>query len=233
MHRLLPASALVLLLASPALAETPPPAAASTMLHLTQSAERRIARDLLHVEMRAVKTGADPQTIQAAINQTMAKALAAARQVQGIEIETGSYGVYREAPQKTPLEWTGSQELFLSGADSGSLLKLAGVLQAEGLVMANLGYEVSPKAVHAAEDDLTAEALSALQQRAATIARQLHLAVLGYRNLTVGNAETGNGPMPRFSAAAATPAPLPPPVAAPGEATVRVTVSADILLKSP
>jgi len=26
---------------------------------------------------------------------------------------------------------------------------------------------------------------------------------------------------------------LPPPVAAPGEATVRVTVSADILLKSP
>jgi predicted secreted protein len=231
MHRLLPASALVLLLASPAFAETPPPAAASTVLHLTQSAERRIARDLLHVEMRAVETGTDPQTIQAAINQTMAKALAAARQVQDIEIETGSYGLYRETPQKTPLEWTGSQELFLSGADSGSLLKLAGVLQAKGLVMANLGYEVSPKVVHAAEDDLTAEALSALQQRAEAIARQLHLAVLGYRNLTVGNAETGGGPMPRF--AAATPAPLPPPVAAPGEATVRVTVSADILLKSP
>jgi predicted secreted protein len=231
MHRLLPASVPVLLLASPAFAETPPPAAASTVLHLTQSAERRITRDLRHVEMHAVKTGADPQTIQAAINQTMAKALAAARQVQGIEIETGSYGLYREAPQKTPPEWTGSQELFLSGADSGSLLKLAGVLQAEGLVMTDLAY-VSPKAVHAAEDDLTEAALSALQQRAAAIARQLHLAVLTYRNLTVGNAETGSGPMPRFAATAA-PAPMPPPVAAPGEATVRVTVSADILLKSP
>jgi uncharacterized protein len=226
MPRWLLASALVALSAYPAFADPPEP----TLLHLSQTAERRLTRDLLHVDMRAEKTGADPQTVEAAINQAMARALAQARQVQDIEIETGSYTVDRE-PEKTPPQWTGSQYLSLSGTAPDPLLKLAGGLQSQGLVMANLGYEASPKSVRGAENDLTAEALSGLERRAADIAQQLHLSVVGYRDLTVGNAQTGGGPMPRGGFAQATGvASVPAPVAAAGEATVRVTVSADILL---
>ena len=220
--------ALALVVAGPAFADPPEPAAAPAVLHLTQSAERRIARDVLHVELRSEKTGADPQAVAAAINQSMAKALAEARRVQGVAIETGSYAIDREAPQKATPEWTGSQSLLLTGSDAGSLLTLAGTLQSGGLVMSNLGYEASPEAVRKAEDDLTAQALSGLDRRAAAIAQQLHLAVLGYRDLTVGNAQAEGGPMPRFAAMAA--ASMPAPVAEPGEATVRVTASADILL---
>jgi len=48
---------------------------------------------------------------------------------------------------------------------------------------------------------------------------------LRYRDLRVGNAETTGRPMPRFAAMAAA-----APVAEPGEAVVRVTVEAELLL---
>ena len=228
MQRRLLAAALAALIAGPAYGESAEPAPAPTVLHLSQSAERRLPRDILHVTLRAEKSGADAQIVEAAINESMAKALAQARQVTGVAVATGSYAVYRETPKDHPPQWSGSQSLFLSGSHAGPLLNLAGALQAAGLLMSNLSYEMSHEAMRGAEDDLTAEALSALERRAAAIAQHLHQAVLGYRDLTVGNAETGEGPMPRFAAAAV--AAMPTPVAAPGEATVRVTVSAEILL---
>jgi predicted secreted protein len=222
--------AALLLLAGPVSAEPAQPASAPTVLHLTQPAERRLPRDRLHVEIRAEKTGADPRAVQAAINAAMAAGLAAARQMAGIEIQTGSYAVYRTAPQNPP-EWVGMQSLSLTGGDAGALLDLAGRLQSQGLVMSNLGYEVSPQALHEAEDELTAEALAALERRAAAIAQQLRLSVLGYRDLTVGNAQAESGPRAMMAAAGA--AAMPAPVAAPGEASVRLAVSADILLGPP
>jgi uncharacterized protein len=225
----LPAAAvLVFILAAPGLAATSQPAPPPTVLHLSQTAKRRLPRDLLHVELRAEKTASSPEVVEAAINRGMAKALAEARQVNGVEIETGSYAVYRVMHEKNAPEWTGAQSLRLSGSDFAALLKLAGALEAEGLVMSDLTYEASPKTVHGAEDALTSEALSALAARAAAIAQQLHLKVNGYRDVTVGNAQAEGGPIPRFAAMAE--ATMPAPVGAPGEATVRVTVSAEILL---
>ena len=88
--------------AAPALADSPadPPGRAGepTVLHLSQSADRKLTRDMLHVELRAEKTGADPQTVEAAINQSMAAALPQARQTPGVDIETGPYSVDRETP---------------------------------------------------------------------------------------------------------------------------------------
>ena len=105
------------------------------------------------------------------------------------------------------------------------MLKLAGALQSEGLSTASLAYEVSPETVRGAEEDLTAEALAALDHRAASIAGHMHLGVLRYRELRVGNAETGGRPTPRFAAMA-----MAPPVAEPGEAVIQVTIEADLVL---
>ena len=108
------------------------------------------------------------------------------------------------------------------------LLKLAGALQSDGLSTSALTYEISPETVRGAEQDLTAEALVGLDDRATSIAEQMHLTVLRYRDLRVGNAETGGRPMPRFAAMA-----VAAPVAEPGEATIRVTVEAELLLLPP
>jgi predicted secreted protein len=199
-----------------------------TVLHLSQTAERSVVRDLLRIELRVEETAADARSVQAAINRRMAAALDRARQVQGVRVETGSYNVGEERPQNGPTRWRGSQSVILTGKDADSMLKLAGTLQSDGLSTSSLTYDAAPETVRGAEEDLTAEALAALDHRAASIADRLHLAVVRFRDVRVGNAETGGRPVPRFSAMA-----MAAPVAEPGEAMVRVTIDAELLLAPP
>ena len=200
-----------------------------TVLHLSQTAERSVLRDLLRIDLRVEETGADPLAIQSSINRRMAAALDRAHQAQGVRVETGSYGVNEERPQSGPSRWRGSQSLILRSKAADAALKLAGALQSDGLLMSSMAYEASPEVVRGAEEDLTAEALAALDRRAASIADKMHLSVLRYRDLHVGNAETEGRPVPRFAAMAAMAA----PVAEPGEAMIRVTIEAELLLGTP
>jgi predicted secreted protein len=199
-----------------------------TVLHLSQTAERTVMRDLLRIELRVEATGTDAGTVQSEINRRMAAALDRARRVQGVRVETGFYNVAEERPQNGPPHWRGAQSVILTGKDAGSILKLAGALQSDGLSTSSLSYEISPETVRGAEEDLTAEALAALDHRAASLAEQMHLGVLRYRDLRVGNAETGGRPVPRFAAMAAA-----APVAEPGEAVIRLTVEAELVLAPP
>ena len=199
-----------------------------TVLHLSQTAERSVIRDLLRIELRVEETGADARSVQTAINRRMTAALDRARQVQGVRVETGSYNVGEERPQNGPARWRGSQSVILTGKDADSILKLAGALQSDGLSTSSLAYDISPETVRGAEEDLTDEALAALDHRAASIADRLHLAVVRFRDVRVGNAETGGGPVPRLAATA-----MAAPVAEPGEAMVRVTIEAELLLAPP
>ena len=199
-----------------------------TVLHLSQAAERSVIRDLLRIELRVEETGADARSVQAAINRRMAAALDRARQVQGVRVETGSYNVGEERPQNGPTRWRGSQSVILTGKDADSMLKLAGALQSDGLSTSSLTYDISPETVRGAEQDLTDEALAALDHRAASVADRMHLTVVRFRDVRVGNAETGGRPVPRFAAMA-----MAAPVAEPGEATVRVTIEAELLLAPP
>jgi predicted secreted protein len=199
-----------------------------TVLHLSQTAERSVLRDVLRVELRVEEPGADARSVQSTINRRMAAALDRARQVQGVRVETGSYSVGEDRPQNGPARWRGSQSVILSGKDADSILKLAGALQSDGLSISSLTYDTAPETVRGAEDDLTAEALAALDHRSASIADRMHMAVVRYRDVRVGNAETGGRPSPRFAAMA-----MAAPVAEPGEATIRVTVEADMLLAPP
>ena len=201
----------------------------TTVLHLNQTAERMVLRDLLRINLRVEETGADPLAIQTAINRRMTAALDRAHQVQGVRVETGSYGVGEERPQSGPSRRRGSQSLILRSKAADAALKLAGALQSDGLLMSSMAYEASPETVRGAEEDLTAEALAALDRRAASIAENMHLTVLRYRDLRVGNAETEGRPVPRFAVAAMAAA----PVAEPGEATIRVTAEAELLLGAP
>jgi predicted secreted protein len=200
----------------------------TTVLHLSQTAETDVLRDLLRIDLRVEETGTDPLAVQTDINRRMAAALDRAHQVQGVQVETGSYSVGEERPQNGPSRWRGTQSLILRSKAADAALKLAGALQSDGLLMSSMVYEASPETVRGAEEDLTAEALAALDRRAASIADRMHLAVLRYRDLHVGNAATEGRPIPRFAAAA-----MAAPVAEPGEATIRLTVEAELVLGAP
>jgi len=197
----------------------------ATVLHLSQTAERKVVRDFLRIELRVEETGVDPVALQSAINRRIASALNLAHQAQGVAVETGTYAVNEEQQQNRPSRWRASQSLILTGKAADAVLKLAGTLQSDRLLMSSLGYEISPETVRGAEEDLTAEALAGLDHRAASVAERMHLSVLRYRDLRVGNAETGAGPSPRFAAMA-----MAAPVAEPGKAVIRVTIAAELLL---
>ena len=221
--------------ASPAArAQTVPPAAPAdqSVLHLSETAQRDVPRDLLHATLAATAVDADAGKAQAAINRQMTAAQARIKQAAHITVETAGYSVYRDNPGKgVPARWHGSQSVTLTGKDFSALLTLVGALQQQGLIMQNLTPDLSRDARQSVEDSLTNEALTRLQQRADRVATTLGTKVLGFRKITVGNVNTPSPPMPRMMAAlAVAPGPAPPPVAEGGNATVSITADADIAL---
>jgi len=221
-----PRAALIVLvsLASQAAAQAPAPGNV-TMLHLSETADRNVTNDRLRVDLAAEAINADAVKLQDDINRRMAAALARANAAPDVTAETSGYSLFQDHPNKGPALWHGSQSLTLIAKDFDRLLALVGTLQHEGLVMKGLTPMLSTEARRAAEDDLTQTALDRLQQRAARIATGLGTKVEALHDIRVGNAAPPP-PLPRMMAAAG----AVPPVAAPGEAQVSVTVFAEIAL---
>jgi predicted secreted protein len=221
------------LLAMPALAAPPPPPPADdglTVLHLSESADRSIRRDRLRVHLRVETTAANAKLVQADINKRMASALGKVKAVAGVKPETGGYSVYEERQQNVPSRWRGSQSLTLLDQDFAELLTLVGDLQNDGLAVSSLAFELSPETARAAQDELTNEALNRLRERAERIAVDLHLSFQRYRDIRVGNVG-GDRPVPmRAMAMAADAKQAAPPVGEAGDATVQVSVDADVVL---
>lgn len=202
-----------------------------TVLHLAQTAERAIPRDRLRVQLRAEATGSDARRVQADINRAMNTALEHAKATAGIKVESSGYSVYEDRQTNAPTRWHGTQGLTLVGSDFAAVLGLAGDLQGQGLAMSGLNFELAPETAHAAEDELTSEALQRLRRRAERVAADLQLTVVRLSNVRVGNVSGERPPVPFMGKAmGANAAPMPPPAAEAGDATVQVSVDADVLL---
>ncbi len=211
----------------------PAPSDQST-LHLSETAQRDVPRDLLRATLAAEATDPDAGKVQADINQRMAAALVRIKQTAGVTVATGGYSVYRETPDKQPPRWHGSQTVTLTSKDFAVLLGLTGTLQQQGLVIQSLAPDISREARQSVEDALTDEALTRLKQRADRIATSAGVKLQGIRTLSVGNVNAPPSivqPMMRMAAASA--APMPPPVAEAGNATVSITATAEFALAQP
>lgn len=215
---------------SPACAQAPA-TSDQPILHLSETAQHDVPRDLLHATLSVEATDSDATKLQAGINQRMTAALARIKQVPNVTIDMAGYSVYRETPDKAPARWHGSQSVTLTDKDFAALLGLAGALQQQGLVMQNLAPDISREARQGVEDALTNEALTRLRQRADRVAATLGTKVAGFRSITVGNVSPPPPGPVRFMAMTASAAAAPtPPVVEPGNATVSVTVSGEIAL---
>jgi predicted secreted protein len=222
------ALAILFALALPARAAVAPSDAA-TLLHLNERAERPVARDQLRAVLRVEASNGDAARLEAEINRRMAAAVQHAKAVAGIGVFTSGYFVDEQHAKGQPAQWHGSAGLTLTAHDAAALLALTGELQQSGMVMSSLAYELTPDAARPVQDALTAEALNRLRQRADRVAAELGLAVLRLRDVRVNNVgvvQPGAMLMQMRSAAAG----APPPVAEPGEATVSVSVDAEIEL---
>jgi len=222
---------LSILLSLPALAQTPAPARddGSTVLHVGEFAERVLRQDRLSIQLRVEASGPDAGRVQAEINRRMTAALEQARRVPAVRAETRGYWVNHERPNNAPSRWRGQQMLVLTSTDTAAALALAGGLQQGGLIMSGMNFDLSPEATRAAEDELTAEAIRRLRERIERVAATMSLQVRNIRDLRVGQTGGGPGPRPMMMRAEAAGGAA-PPVAEPGETTVRVSVDAEAVL---
>lgn len=228
------AIAFLIAVAAPVWAQPAAPSAPSpngTTLILSAHADKTLPRDRLQAELRVEAADVNAGRVQADVNRRMAAALAHAKSVAGVTVETTGYSVYPERDAKgNTARWHGSQALQLTSTDFPALLNLVGVLQSEGLAMSNLTDELSPAAVKAAQDELTDTALKDIHARADRIAAALGTHVERYTELHVGNASVPPVPVHFMAARVAASGSAPPPVAAAGDATVNVNIDATVLL---
>jgi predicted secreted protein len=226
------AVAAMLAVAVPAEAAEPGPS--PTLLQLNETAERIVPRDRLTIDMRVEVTGTDRVRVQAELNRRMTAALAKVKAVETVEAASGNYQTDERTPsggKPVPRQWHALQDLFLIGRNFGTLLKLAGQLQADGLTIADTNFDVAPETLRAAQRSLTDDALNGLTARAREIAATLRLKVARIVKLRVGNAmQPPPGLRPVMMEARAFAAAVPPPAAAAGNGTITLTVDADIAL---
>ncbi len=227
-------SASPLLLVQAAQAADPPPAAipGKTEIHLTQQAMRVMARDRLRAELRIEAKGNNGRAIQAEINKRMAAALAKVKAYPAVTAETGSYSVNRDYSTKEPDRWEGSQSLSLASEDFDAVLNLVGDLQSSGLLMSQLQFFLAPETLTAVQDDLTATALDAIRNRATNVARNLGMSIDHYRLIGIGNVheDTDRSAGRSATAGAARSGKMSPPAVQAGDATVMLSVTADVVL---
>jgi predicted secreted protein len=200
------------------------------VLKLSETAERLVRADELVAVLRAQATGGAAAAVQAQVNRQMEAALQKARAVPGVTVATGGYWTGRTGERRD--QWQASQELRLTAIEAApALLELAGTLQGQGLAIAGLSYQVSRPLARQVREEVTAEALAGLKQRAERLSGVMGMSLAGFREVRV---DVGRPfmPAPRAMAAPmAAAAPAPPPSAEPADVPISATVEGDAILR--
>jgi len=209
-----------------------PPSNGPPLLHLSETATITVPPTLLVADLVASSQSPSAVTTQRHVNDLMARANLLAGKVPGIVAEFQDYSTdFVDAANGVPAHWEASQTLEIRGHSGETVLGLVGQLQAFGLSLGNLGWQVSQDQADAAGRKARLQALAALRQEALAAAQTLDMSVEGYQSVDL----TG-GPSPILS-----PAPMQmeaamaPPLASADSQNISATVTADVILtaKSP
>ena len=202
-----------------------------TEVQISQQAQRMEARDRIAVRLNVEARGNNARSIQSEINQRMTAAIGKAQSIPAVTVETSSYSVSRPYDSQNNSQtdrWRGMQTLSLTSDDFDAVLKLAGELQSDGLVMNDMRFFVAPETLKAAQDELTTAALQMLKDRTSHVASDLGLRIERYKGIAVGNAYEDYRDASRGSgkAVVAVAGKTAPPAVAAGYALVTLQVSA-------
>jgi len=196
-------------------------AQSETRLRVSESGSVALQPDELVASLRVEARADTAAEAQERVNRAMAAALAAARAVPDARVTTGNYAARSDRDKQ---EVVAQQSLNLRGPEA--LVALVGRLQAEGLLLDHITWQLSETAARQGRDDATRAAIRAVQERGAAIARDLGLRVSAMRDLHV---EAAPDARPMMMAARAA-SPTPPSVTA-ETITVTARVTADLLLR--
>lgn len=213
------------------LVEAPPP---QPVVTVTASATKAVTNDRMHAVLRAEADRPDAAQAADDVNARMARALARAKAVSGVDARTAGYGSYQISEPNAPIRWRVTQTLVLEGRDFVALSALVSQLQGtDGLLLSGLEFTVSPVARRVAEDALTQEAIRSWQRRVEVAAKTFGADRFRTGRVTIQTNDFG-APRPMFKAGGVAAAASVAPVSVEGGTTdVTVTVSGEAILESP
>lgn len=208
-----------------------PLAPGQILLNISATETIEVEQDLLVANFRIERQGSDPAALQSEVNQIMADALAQAERVESVKVHTAQYYIHQHHRTRV---WNASQGLMIKGKDAQDLLDLAGELQADGLLMGGLNYQLSPERREEVRESLLEDVINKLQSRAERTGGALGKSNVEFIELNVDAAGGNIRPVPMarsmvMGAAMDTMAES-APVAAPGTNHIAMTVSATALL---
>jgi predicted secreted protein len=207
------------------------PAPGETIVRLVDGAHRMVVQDRIRAVLRVEAGDPDARQAQAEVNRRMTAAIAKTKEVAAVTVETGRYYVYEDRPANRPRRWVGTQTMTLTSADATAALALVGQLQADGLLVSALGYELSPEQRRRVERELIPDAIRQLQDKVAVVADAMAMTKSRIIELRLREGAPPQMPMRAMQmAAGAAERASPPPVAEPGEVTVSIQVEADVML---
>jgi predicted secreted protein len=204
------------------------------ILNISATERREVDQDLLVANLQVTAENAQPGTVQNEINETMAKAVEAAKKVETVKVNTGSYNVYeRTDPRSKERQWYGQQTLTLKSKEADDLLELTGALQEMGLKMEGLNYMLSPETAVQVQDSLLEDAIAQLQVRADRVATAMGKGSAEIRELNTQSEMPYPRPVPyaRMEMAAVSSDAMAKPVAEAGQDTITMTVNGRVILK--
>ena len=206
-----------------------------SLLHISATERQEIAQDMLVATLRIEVENAKSSDVQDQINKAMTKALEIAGRENGVKAQTLQYNVFKTTrPRSKEQVWRGSQGIQLKSTDSEAVLGLTDKIQDLGFVANGLSYALSPKRAADIQDSMMEAALEKLKARADRAAKALGKS--GAELIEV-NVSGGHLPQPvsmyrgmHMELAAMATDKVAAPVAAAGETTLNITVSARALL---
>jgi predicted secreted protein len=137
------------------------------LVSLGSEARQEVANDWMHAVLALEIRDRDPARLGQTVNRQVQQALAKARDFPEVRLQSQGYQTLPENDERGRFTgWRAQARLLLEGADFARLGALIGELQASGLVVQGMGFEVSPKRRLEVEDALVKEAIAAFRHRA-------------------------------------------------------------------
>lgn len=172
-----------------------------------------------------------PSKAQAAVNQSMAKALAAAQAIHGLFATTGAYSVAQTDPKTRT--WQASQTLTLTfdaapnAIAAAPVRHLIGALQHRGLLLESIGAGLTPSALRQTRAEAITDAIGQMHSEAEAAATAMDLKIGRVRRMQI-NTESPIRPMMLAMRAQA---PAPAVQAGPIEETINLSATIDLIAR--
>jgi predicted secreted protein len=150
---------------------------------------REVANDWVTARLSVVSEGKDPSEIAKTVNETMAKAIEAAKRVPDVTVQSAAYVTQPVYDEGKVVRWRARQELRLESGDVDRLAKLIGRLQGESVQLSNIDFSVRRETRKALEDELIEEALGRFRSRATLVAKGMGSNNWSLIELSVGSSD--------------------------------------------